>query len=215
MRQRTCPQAPGGKHAGPSGLLVAKSPDGKTTETDQSNVMLVAVETGRKKAEEKKAAAERAALKRPAGKHTLKKLAAKKKPSAAALVSEQFSDEEKSQDEGEQEGAPAADDEGKQDEGEQEGSPADAIPQEAAPAGPVPGRRYGLDWYKKDCRVGVKLRHGKMNQLFSFGGVTTKGVITKDELMEIGRKICDRMRDRRGTDARAHSGALERLIIRM
>ena len=57
----------------------------------------------------------------------------------------------------------------------------------------MPGRSYGLDWYKKDGRVGVKLKHGKRNQLCSFGGAACKNEVSQEQLMAIGKELVDEL----------------------
>ena len=57
----------------------------------------------------------------------------------------------------------------------------------------MPGRSYGLDWYKRDGRVGVRLRHGKKNQLCSFGGAACKNELSQEQLMAIGKELVDEL----------------------
>ena len=57
----------------------------------------------------------------------------------------------------------------------------------------VKGRTYALEWYKKDGRVGVKLKHGKKNQLCSFGGAACKNDVSQEQLMAIGKELVDEL----------------------
>ena len=168
--------------AGENGFLVATAADGRTHETDQSNCLLVAIEEGSSK---KRPAAAKAkggpAKKRPA--------AALKRPAAASATDDEDEEyvEEEESNEGEEEEEAEVSEAG----AAVLARPAAAAALLARPAAAaavltrpaaaaeeggwaVQGRTYALEWYKKDGRVGVKLKHGKRNQLCSFGGAVGK-----------------------------------------
>ena len=168
--------------AGANGLLEATALDGSIIETDKSNCLLEAMRVGDLKQSAKRRPA--AAQKRPAA----------KRPAAASATDaedegeeeEEESSEEEEEEEAVSEASPAVQ---KQPAAAQR--PSAAAPVRARPAAEegvaVPGRSYGLEWYKKDGRVGVKLKHGKRNQLCSFGGAACKNDVSQEQLMAIGK----------------------------
>ena len=179
--------------AGANGLLEATALDGSIIETDKSNCLLEAMRVGDLKQAAKRRPA--AAQKRPA--------AALKRPAAAASATD-------AEDEGEEEEEESSEEE-EEEEAVSEAGPAvqkqpaaaqtrlsAAAPVRTRPAAEegvsaVPGRSYGLDWYKKDGRVGVKLRHGKKNQLCSFGGAACKNELSQEQLMAIGKELVEEL----------------------
>ena len=177
--------------AGANGFLEATALDGSIIETDKSNCLLEAMRVGDLKQAAKKRPA--AAQKRPA--------AALKRPAAAASATD-------AEDEGEEEEEESSEEE-EEEEAVSEASPAvqkqpaaaqrpsAAAPVRARPAAEegvaVPGRSYGLEWYKKDGRVGVKLKHGKKNQLCSFGGAACKNELSQEQLLAIGKELVDEL----------------------
>ena len=178
--------------AGANVFLEATALDGSIIETDKSNCLLEAMRVGDLKQAAKRRPA--AAQKRPA--------AALKRPAAAASATD-------AEDEGEEEEEESSEEE-EEEEAVSEAGPAvqkqpaaaqmrlsAAAPVRARPAAEegvaVPGRSYGIDWYKRDGRVGVKLRHGKKNQLCSFGGAACKNEVSQEQLMAIGHELVDEL----------------------
>ena len=177
--------------AGANGFLEATALDGSIIETDKSNCLLEAMREG----DLKQAARKRpAAQKRPA--------AALKRPAAAASATD-------AEDEGEEEEEESSEEE-EEEEAVSEAGPAvqkqpaaaqtrlsAAAPVLTRPAAEegvaVPGRSYGLDWYRRDRRVGVRLRHGKKSQLCSFGGAACKNELSQEQLMAIGKELVDEL----------------------
>ena len=175
--------------AGANGFLEATALDGSIIETDKSNCLLEAMRVGDLKQSAKRRPA--AAQKRPAA----------KRPAAASATDaedegeeeEEESSEEEEEEEAVSEASPAVQ---KQPAAAQR--PSAAAPVRARPAAEegvcaVPGRSYLLDWYKNQWRVGVKLRHGKKNQLCSFGGAACKNELSQEQLMAIGKELVDEL----------------------
>ena len=192
--------------AGDSGFLVACAPDGEKIDTDQSNALLKAYSEGRMK-REALTKPMKAAMKSMKG--TKKRPAAQmkgppKKRPARAEAAEDDSDEEYAMEEGEEEEVA-----GGADEAEEAADEADG--------GAVHGRDYHLDWYTRDHRVGIKLKHGMKNQLCSFGGAPARDTTPKDELMDIGKKVCEQLKEGRiaetKADARTAADALLQELV--
>ena len=149
--------------AGELGFLVACAPDGDKIETDQSNALLVAHAEGQKKREEgalKKPA--RQAMKKRGMKGARKRPAApmqgpRKRPACAKAAREDSDGEDGGEQEEEEEEEEAEEEEEQEAGGNGDDEAQDEEPADEAGGCAVDGRGYGLDWYKRDYRVGVKL----------------------------------------------------------
>ena len=167
---------------GKNGFLEAMAPDGKEVETDQPNALLKAHGDGKKLLATKKARD----MKKPAASKTVKENALKRPAASKGAMKGQMKKKQKAADDSADEDDAAEEEDGEHEEGEEEEQDEEDEEGEA--------RDYSLDWYKKDNRVGIKLKHGARNQLCSFGGAAAKG-LTKETLMDIGNKVVQELKD--------------------